>query len=155
MSQVVSEEDLVILVKAGLNEAAIRHSILVATKATEIAERTGMQLDMQLTARGALYHDVGKAMTHSFQRGELGAEIGKRHGLPKASTAIARKRFHGRLSPKEARDLDLPAVEDSPTLLEERPVLYADRRLGILPERIITFKEDQEAEARRNTSVDG
>jgi hypothetical protein len=41
MSKVVSEEDLAILLKAGMSEADIRHSILVAQKAVDIAEEQG------------------------------------------------------------------------------------------------------------------
>lgn len=148
MSQIVSEEDLALLVKAGLSEADIRHSILVARKAVEIAERTGTDLDLRLVARGALFHDLGKALTHSFQHGELGAEIGKSLGLPKAITDIARKHFHGGLSPKEAHDLDLPAVDYTPRLLEERIILYADRLVDILTEGFFAFADEREAEAR-------
>ena len=148
MPKIVSEEDLAILLKAGLSEPDIRHSILVAQKAVDIAGRTGVDLDMQLVARGALFHDLGKALTHSFQHGELGVEIGKRYGLPKAITDIARKHFHGGISAKEARDLDLPAVDYTPRLLEERIVLYADRLVDILTEGYFTFQDDQEAEAR-------
>ena len=148
MSGIVSEADLAILVKAGLNEEDIRHSILVAQKAVDIAGRTGMKLDMELVARGALFHDLGKALTHSFQHGELGAEIGKSFGLPKSVTDIARKHFHGGLTPGEARALDLPPVDYTPRLLEERIILYADRLVDILTEGFFTFQDDGEAEAR-------
>jgi uncharacterized protein len=146
MSKVVSEEDLAILVKAGLSETDIRHSILVAKKAVEIAQRTGKDLDMELVARGALFHDLGKALTHSYQHGELGAEIGKTFGLPRSITDIARKHFHGGLTPEEARKLDLPEVDYPPRLLEERIILYADRLVDILTEGFFTFAEEQEAE---------
>jgi putative nucleotidyltransferase with HDIG domain len=95
MSNIVGEKDLAILLKAGLSEEDIRHSILVAEKAVDIARRTGKDLDLELIARGALFHDLGKAITHTYQHGEIGAEMGKRFGLPKAVTDIARKHFHG------------------------------------------------------------
>jgi uncharacterized protein len=148
MTKVVTEEDLAILVRAGLGEDDIRHSILVAQKAVDIALRTGATLDMQLVSRGALFHDLGKALTHSFQHGELGAEIGKSFGLPKAVTDIARKHFHGGLTPREARALDLPPIDYTPRLLEERIILYADRLVDILTEGFFTFRDDREAEAR-------
>lgn len=148
MNNAVSREDLAILVKAGLSEDDIRHSILVANKAVQIAERTGMELDMRLVVRGALFHDLGKALTHSFQHGELGAEIGKRLGLPKSVTDIARKHFHGGLSPREARELGLPVLDYTPRLLEERIVLYADRLVDILTEGFFSFRDDEEAEDR-------
>ena len=148
MPDIVSQEDLAILVRAGLSEPDIRHSILVARKAVEIAERTGVPLDMQLVARGALFHDLGKALTHSYQHGELGVEVGKSFGLPTAITDIARKHFHGGLTPGEAQALDLPAVDYTPRLLEERIVLFADRLVDILTEGYFTFRDEREAEAR-------
>ena len=148
MSQVVSEDDLAILLKAGLSQKDIRHSILVAEKALDIAARTGKDLDMTLIARGALFHDLGKALTHSYQHGEIGAEMGKRYGLPKAITDIARKHFHGGLTAKEARHLDLPVVDYTPRLLEERIILYADRLIDIITEGFFNFQNDEEAEQR-------
>ena len=148
MSKVVSEEDLAILLKAGLSEADIRHSILVAEKALDIAGRTGKTLDMVLVARGAVFHDLGKALTHSYQHGEIGAEMGKRFGLPKAITDIARKHFHGGITSKEAERLDLPDIDYTPRLIEERIILYADRLIDILTEGVFTFQNDQEAESR-------
>ena len=148
MSTVVSEDDLAILLKAGLSEEDIRHSILVAEKALDIAGRTGKDLDMVLIARGALFHDLGKALTHSYQHGEIGAEMGKRYGLPKAITDIARKHFHGGITAKEAEYLDLPVIDYTPRLLEERIILYADRLIDILTEGVFNFQNDQEAEQR-------
>jgi len=148
MSTVVSEDDLAILLKAGLSEADIRHSILVAEKALDLAQRTGKDLDMTLIARGALFHDLGKALTHSYQHGEIGAEMGKRFGLPKSITDIARKHFHGGITAKEAEHLDLPVVDYTPRLLEERIILYADRLIDIITEGFFNFQNDQEAEQR-------
>jgi len=148
MSKIVSEDDLAILLKAGLSEADIRHSILVAEKALDLAQRTGKDLDMTLIARGALFHDLGKALTHSYQHGEIGAEMGKRFGLPKSITDIARKHFHGGITAKEAEHLDLPVVDYTPRLLEERIILYADRLIDIITEGFFNFQNDQEAEQR-------
>jgi len=148
MSTVVSEDDLAILLKAGLSEADIRHSILVAEKALDLAQRTGKDLDMVLIARGALFHDLGKALTHSYQHGEIGADMGTRFGLPKSITDIARKHFHGGITAKEAEHLDLPVIDYTPRLLEERIILYADRLIDILTEGVFNFQNDQEAEQR-------
>jgi uncharacterized protein len=148
LGNVVGEEDLALLLKAGLSEEDIRHSILVAEKALDIARRTGKDLDLELIARGALFHDLGKALTHSYQHGEIGAEMGKRYGLPKAITDVARKHFHGGISVKEARQLDLPVLDYTPRLLEERIILYADRLIDIITEGFFKFQSDQEAEQR-------
>lgn len=148
MAKVVSEADLAILLKAGLSQEDIRHSILVAEKALDIARRTGKDLDMVLVARGALFHDLGKALTHSYQHGEIGSEMGKRFGLPKAITDIARKHFHGGITAKEAEHLDLPVLDYTPRLLEERIILYADRLIDIITEGFFKFRDDLEAEQR-------
>lgn len=66
--------------------------------------------------------------------------------MPKAITDIARKHFHGGLSPKEASDLYLPAVDYTPRLLEERIILYADRLVDILTEGFFTFSSEEQAE---------
>lgn len=147
-TKIVDESDLALLLKAGLSEKDIRHSILVAEKAVDIAERSGKNLDMALVARGALFHDLGKALTHSYQHGEIGAEMGKRFGLPKAITDIARKHFHGGLTRKEAEHLGLPVVDYTPRLLEERIILYADRLIDIITEGYFAFQNDHEAEQR-------
>ena len=148
MANVVSDDDLQILLRAGLGQEDVRHSILVAEKAVDIARRTGAELDLQLVARGALFHDLGKALTHSFQHGELGAEVGKSLGLPKEITDIARKHFHGGLTRAEARKLDLPEIDYTPRRLEERIVLYADRLVDILTEGFFAFRDEREAEER-------
>lgn len=148
MSTIVNETDLALLLKAGLSEADIRHSILVAEKAVEIAVRTGKALDLVLISRGALFHDLGKALTHSYQHGEIGSEMGKRYGLPKEITDIARKHFHGGLTEEEAGKLDLPLVDYTPRRLEERIIFYADRLVDIITEGHFDFQDDREAERR-------
>ena len=147
-SSIVREKDLAILLQAGLSEEDIRHSILVAERAIDIARRTGKDLDLELIARGALFHDLGKAITHSYQHGEIGAEMGKRFGLPKAITDIARKHFHGGITSQEAEHLGLPVIDYTPRLLEERIILYADRLVDIITEGYFDLKDDHEAEQR-------
>ena len=152
MSKVVSEDDLAILLKAGLSQEDVRHCILVAEKALDIAGRTGKALDMVLIARGALFHDLGKALTHSYQHGEIGAEMGKRYGLPKAITDIARKHFHGGTARKRPA-LDLPVVDYTPRLLEERIILYSDRLIDIITEGFFNFHDDRKpSSASRKSS---
>jgi uncharacterized protein len=74
--------------------------------------------------------------------------MGKRYGLPKAITDIARKHFHGGITSREAEKLDLPVVDYTPRLLEERIILYADRLIDIITEGYFNFQNDQEAEKR-------
>ena len=146
MNYKIDQTDLAILWKAGLSERDIRHSVMVAEKALDIARRTGVKLDMEVVGRGALFHDLGKALTHSYQHGEVGAELGERLGLPQTISDIARKHFHGGLSPQEAEAFGLPLRDYSPHRLEERIIIYADRLVDIITDGYISLKDGQEAE---------
>lgn len=144
----VQQTDLALLWKAGVNADDMRHSVWVAEKALQIARRTGCDLDGELVGRGALLHDLGKALTHSFQHGELGAEIGRKLGLPSAITGLMEKHFHGGLSLEEARELGLPEMDYTPRRLEERIVIYADRLVDIITEGLVALDDEQDAERR-------
>ena len=148
MDYKIDQADLALLWRAGLSEKDIRHSVLVAEKALDVAKRTGAALDMELVGRGAIFHDLGKALTHSYQHGEVGAELGERLGLPPAIADIARKHFHGGLSPEEARDLGLPHKDYIPHRLEERIIIYADRLVDIITDGLIRIRDEHEAEER-------
>jgi uncharacterized protein len=144
----IDQADLALLWKTGLSEKDITHSILVAQKALDIAKSTGADLDMELVGRGALFHDLGKALTHSYQHGEVGAELTERLGLPPAIADIARRHFHGGLSSEEARELGLPERDYTPHRLEERIVIYADRLVDIITDGYIKIEDEHEAEER-------
>jgi len=148
MNYKIDQADLALLWKTGLSEKDIRHSILVAQKALDIARHTGVDLDMELVGRGALFHDLGKALTHSFQHGEIGSELGEKLGLPPAITDIARKHFHGGLSPDEAQELGLPDKDYTPRRIEERIIIYADRLVDIITDGYIKLQDEHEAEER-------
>lgn len=142
----IQQTDLALLWKAGVGADDMRHSVWVAAKALEIARRTGREMDFELVGRGALLHDLGKALTHSFQHGELGAEIGRKPGLPPAITGLMEKHFHGGLSLEEARELGLPEMDYTPRRLEERIVMYADRLVDIITEGLVALEDEQDAE---------
>jgi len=148
MDYTIDKADLALLWKAGLSEKDIRHSVLVAEKALDIARRSGADLDMELVGRGALFHDLGKALTHSYQHGEVGAELSERLGLPSAIADIARKHFHGGLTPQEAQALGLPDRDYTPHRIEERIIIYADRLVDIITDGYISLRDDHEAEVR-------
>jgi uncharacterized protein len=103
---------------------------------------------MELVGRGALFHDLGKALTHSYQHGEVGAELTERLGLPPVLADIARKHFHGGLSSKEAHELGLPERDYTPYLLEEKIIIYADRLVDIITDGYIKIEDEHEAEER-------
>lgn len=146
MTNLIHESDIEILRKAGVSEDDIQHCIKVAQKAVEIASRTGAEMSMELVARGALFHDLGKAKTHDMDHGKIGAEIGKGLELPKEITDIMEKHIRGGLTEGEARELNLPVKDYTLRKLEERIVIYADRLVDIITDGIVKINNEKEAE---------
>ncbi len=144
----IKDSDIELLRKAGVLEDDIRHCIKVAEKALEIAERTGVILDMELVGRSALFHDLGKAKTHEIEHGRIGAELGKELGLPQEITDIMEKHIRGGLTEEEAKELGLPIKDYRLKRLEERIVIYADRLVDIIMDGIVELKSEKEAEER-------
>lgn len=144
----VAQQDIDLLRKAGMNEHDLNHSLKVAAKALEIARRTGATLDFELVGRGALFHDLGKTATHAMTHGKIGAELGKKLGLPPEITGIMEKHIRGGLTEPEAVELGLPAKDYTLHRLEERIIIYADRMVDIIHDGIVEINEEVEAEAR-------
>jgi uncharacterized protein len=142
----VADEDVELLRKAGVREDDIQHCLAVAAKALEIAHRTGAALDFELIGRGALFHDLGKSKTHAIEHGKLGAEMGKKLGLPTAITDIMEKHIRGGLTEAEAAELGLPVKDYWLKSIEEKIVIYADRLVDIITDGVV--KADEEAEER-------
>jgi uncharacterized protein len=148
MGYKVRDSDIEILRKAGVSEEDIKHSVKVAEKALEIAQRTGADLDIELVGRGALFHDLGKAKTHAMEHGKIGAQIGKELGLPEAVIDIMEKHIRGGLTEEEAKELSLPVKDYALKTLEEKIVIYADRLVDIITDGIVKIKSELEAEYR-------
>lgn len=152
MGYIIKNSDIEILRKAGVSEDDIKHSIKVAEKALEIAERIvqkrGKDLDQELIGRGAIFHDLGKAKTHEIEHGKIGAELGNQIGLPRAITDIMEKHIRGGLTEEEARELGLPLKDYTLRRLEERIVIYADRLVDIIMDGIVPIQSESEAEER-------
>lgn len=144
----IEQRDIDLLRKAGMNATDLDHSLKVATKALKIARRTGVELDMELVGRGALFHDLGKTITHEITHGRVGAELGLKLGLPQAVTDIMEKHIRGGLTEPEAVDLGLPIKDYTLHRLEERIIIYADRLVDIINDGIVAIKEEAEAEDR-------
>ena len=142
----VADEDVELLRRAGVNADDIQHCLAVAAKALEIAHRTGAALDFELIGRGALFHDLGKSKTHAIEHGKLGAEMGKKLGLPAAITDIMEKHIRGGLTEAEATELGLPAKDYRLKSTEEKIVVYADRLVDIIMDGVA--KTEEEAEQR-------
>lgn len=148
MTYRLQNSDVNLLKKNGVSEEDIRHSIKVAEKALEIAGRAGMEVDLELVGRGALFHDLGKAKTHEIEHGKIGAEMGRELGLPEFITGVMEKHIRGGLTAPEARELCLPEKEYTLTSLEERIIIYADRLVDIITDGIVPIQSEQEAEER-------
>ena len=143
MNYQIQDSDIALLRKVGVSEDDIKHCTKVADKALEIARRTNVKLDMELVGRGALFHDLGKAVTHAIEHGQIGAEMGKDLGLPEAITAIMGKHIRGGLTEEEARELGLPVKDYTLKSLEERIVIYADRLVDIITDGIVDIGGDE------------
>jgi uncharacterized protein len=149
MAYTIQKSDVSVLRNAGVSEDDITHSMKVAEKALELAGRIrGNSLDQELVGRGGLFHDLGKAKTHEMEHGQLGAELGKKIGLPQAVTDIMEKHIRGGLTEPEARELGLPVKDYTLRRLEERIVIYADRLVDIIYDGIVPVRSELDAEDR-------
>lgn len=113
MDYKIKESDIEMLRKAGVSENDIKHCIKVAEKALEIEDRLKINLNKELIGRGALFHDLGKAKTHEIEHGKIGAELGRKLGLPEEITSIMEKHIRGGLTEQEAAELGLPVKDYS------------------------------------------
>ncbi|WP_243367412.1 HDIG domain-containing metalloprotein [Fundidesulfovibrio soli] len=144
----ITPEDVELLRAQGMNEEDLDHSLTVAELALDIAERTGAALDMRLVARGALFHDLGKTVTHAIEHGKLGAELGAKLGLPPEVCAVMEKHIRGGLSEAEALEFGLPVKDYALHRLEERVIIYADRLVDIITEGKVPLSGPRDAEDR-------
>jgi uncharacterized protein len=149
MTYTIEQRDINLLRSAGVSEEDIMHSVKVAEKALEIVGRIGGNgINRELVGRGALFHDLGKAKTHEMEHGTIGAELGRKVGLPREICDIMEKHIRGGLTEPEARELNLPVKDYTLRRLEERIVIYADRLVDIIHDGIVTIGSEAEAEDR-------
>jgi uncharacterized protein len=144
----ISTADIDLLRRAGLSDKDLGHSIRVALKALDVAGRLNAPVDLELVARGALLHDLGKAKSHGFDHGIAGAELGRTLELPQALITIMEKHVNAGLTPEEAVELGLPAKDYAPTRIEEKIVIYADKLSDIVSHPDGLVSTDAEAEKR-------
>lgn len=146
MDYMIQDSDIRLLKMTAVAESDIKHCMKVAEKALEIAKRTGAELDMETIGRGALFHDLGKAITHDIEHGRIGALIGKKLGLPEKITDVMEKHIRGGLTEDEAKELGLPVKDYSLKTLEEKIVIYADRLVDIIMDGIVAIGSELDAE---------
>ncbi len=144
----IQQEDIDLLKSEGMTQEDLTHSIQVAEKALEIARRLKATLDLKLVGQGALFHDLGKTITHDIDHGRLGAERGAELGLPPEINLIMEKHIRGGLTEAEAVELGLPVKDYTLYRLEERVIIYADRLVDIIHEGIVEIDDEMEAENR-------
>lgn len=125
-----------LLKKYNLKPYKIRHSLLVAKVAKNLAKKIKknnphLKVNPQLIEIAALLHDIDSAqkITKTGQHGKIGHRILKKEGL---SEALAR--------PALSHTVD--AVLDPkryPQTIEEKIIAYADKR--VRKDKIVTLKE--------------
>ncbi|HTG01711.1 MAG TPA: HDIG domain-containing protein [Nitrospirota bacterium] len=149
MVYTITNADREVLRANGVSDEDVTHCVKVAEKALEITRRiSDPGIDQELVGRGALFHDLGKAVTHEIEHGKVGAELGRTLGLPKDITDIMEKHIRGGLTGQEAQVLGLPVKDYSLNRIEEKIVIYADRLVDIIMDGIVTIRSEQEAEER-------
>jgi uncharacterized protein len=142
----IADADVALLRRAGVSPEDVEHSVRVARKALDVARRTGAAVELEFVGRAALFHDLGKAQTHAIEHGRLGAEAGRKLGLPENVLAVMEKHIRGGLTPAEARELGLPEKDYTLRTLEERIIIYADRLVDIITDGMV--RTEPEAEER-------
>ena len=147
-------QEIAILIKAGSPEEAVSHSTEVARKALEIASRVKIPVNRHLLARGAIFHDLGKAKTYGMDHGEIGANMAGELGLEEEIRLIILKHIRGGMTAPEALELGLPVRDYTLRTPEEKIVVYADRMVdiysdGIVPDATEAMAESQFAEILR------
>ncbi len=118
--------------KYGLPENVRRHCVKVAEIALRIAERirkNGHEVDLEAVKKGALLHDVGRAITHEpFRHFIISGEILRKEGFDEKIVRIAERHFSAGVSEEDAKMLGLEVVKSfMPETLEEKIVCYADK----------------------------
>lgn len=141
-------KDIATLEKSGCPEEAIQHSIEVARKSLEIASRLKIPVDKKLIARGAIFHDLGKAKTYGMEHGEIGAKMAAELGLEKEIQDIILKHIRGGLTEPEAIELGLPVRDYTLNTAEEKIIIYTDRMVDIYIDGIVPGATEEMAEEK-------
>jgi uncharacterized protein len=117
------------LVKAGCDEGVIEHCVTVRNVALNIATEisaTGIPVNLDLVAKGAIIHDIGRSVTHGLGHADAGGEICKKLGLGKEITSIVERHIGAGLTSDERVKAGLPPGDRIPQTLEEKIVAHAD-----------------------------
>jgi uncharacterized protein len=133
-------EALEIMEKLNLPPSIKRHSIKVAEKAMEIANKINKaEINKPLIEAGALLHDIGRSETHGFNHALAGGEILRSKGLSEDLARICETHILGGLDKEDAREVGLPERSYVPETIEEKIVCLADKH--ILEEQEVSVEE--------------
>ena len=117
-----------------------RHSLIVCSKALEIANRINKtEIDKDLIEIGALLHDIGRSKTHGFQHAFIGGKILREKGFPNELARITETHLLGGLDVEDSKSVGLPEKNYLPETLEEKIVCLADKLIA--GRREVTIKE--------------
>lgn len=122
----IKEECIALLKKAGCDERVVRHCVVVADLALEIAKQKS-GVSEELILRGALLHDIGRARSAEVDHGYIGGEIARNLGVDEKTVRIIQRHLGAGITAKEAKELGLPEMDFIPETMEEKIVAYADK----------------------------
>ncbi len=128
----IPEDVLKVWDKYRLPENVRRHCMKVAEIALRIAERikrNGHNIDLEAVKKGALLHDLGRAVTHEpFRHFIISGELLRKEGFDEKIVRIAERHFSAGVTEEEAKKLGLEVVKSfMPETIEEKVVCYADK----------------------------
>jgi len=128
----IPEDVLRVWDKYNLQENVRKHCMKVAEIALRIAERVknnGYDVDLDAVKKGALLHDLGRAITHApFEHFIISGELLRKEGFDEKIVKIAERHFSAGVSEEDARRLGLRVVKNfMPETIEEKIVCYADK----------------------------
>lgn len=110
-------------------EWVLRHVRAVEALAVAIAERAANQhlsVNLNLVARGALLHDIGRSVTQDLRHAYIGADLVRETGWSEPLACIVERHTGAGIGDGDARLHGLPERDYVPHTLEERIVAHAD-----------------------------
>lgn len=118
--------DVDILKSQNCPENVIKHCITVSKNAGNIADQVKISVDKKLVKRGAMFHDIGRCVTHGIDHGIEGARIIRKLGLGEEIAKIAERHIGAGITSEEAIKIGLLPGDYCPKSAEEKIVAYAD-----------------------------
>ena len=119
-----------LLKSVNLTDSIKQHSIKVASKGLEIANKIcKRKVNKRLIEIGGLLHDIGRSITHDFNHGFVGGQILKEKGFSKDFIRICETHVLGGLDKDDAKTVGMPERNYFPISIEEKIVCLADKYL--------------------------